>query len=150
MSDEPVTTDKEDYMSRFMAAALATLLLLPLAAFAEERDASERVFEMRIYTAAEGKLPDLMARFRNHTNYLFVKHGMQLIGYWTPTEGEEAGNVLVYILAHDSRDAAKKSWAGFVADPAWKEAAAESRKNGRLVAKIENQWLRATDFSPLR
>ena len=142
-------------MTRFLVAVLATLLLAPLGAFADENDSDthdgdERVFEMRIYTAAEDRLPDLMNRFRNHTNYLFVKHGMQLIGYWTPTEGEESANTLVYILAHDSREAAKKSWSGFVADPAWKEAAAESRKNGRLVAKIENHWLKATDFSPLQ
>ena len=137
-------------MTRFLAALLPILLLAPLAAVADEPGGTDRVFEMRIYTAAEGKLPDLMARFRNHTNYLFVKHGMQLIGYWTPTEGDVKGNTLVYILAHDSREAAKKSWAGFVADPAWKKAAAESRKDGRLVAKIENQWLAATDFSPLQ
>ena len=137
-------------MIRFLAALLPVLLLAPLAAVADEPEGSERVFEMRIYTAADGKLSDLMARFRNHTNYLFVKHGMQLIGYWTPTEGDGKDNTLVYILAHESREAAKKSWAGFVADPDWKKAAAESRKGGRLVAKIENQWLQATDFSPLR
>lgn len=136
-------------MTKILAALLPLLLLAPLAVIAEEGE-GERVFEMRIYTAAEGKLPDLMARFRNHTNYLFVKHGMDLIGYWTPTEGDGKGNTLVYILAHDSREAAKKSWAAFVADPAWKAAAAESRKDGRLVAGIENQWLKATDFSPLR
>lgn len=137
-------------MTRILMALLPILLLLPLSAGAAEPGADARVFEMRIYTAAEGKLPDLLARFRNHTNHLFVKHGMKLIGYWTPTEGDEAANTLVYILAHDSREAAKKSWAAFVADPAWKKAAAESRKNGRLVAGIENQWLKATDFSPLR
>ena len=136
-------------MTRILMALLP-ILLLPLSAGAAEPGADARVFEMRIYTAAEGKLPDLLARFRNHTNHLFVKHGMKLIGYWTPTEGDEAANTLVYILAHDSREAAKKSWAAFVADPAWKKAAAESRKNGRLVAGIENQWLKATDFSPLR
>ncbi len=140
-------------MTKTTKALLPLLLLVPLAASADDhegRDGDGRVFEMRIYTAAEGKLPDLMARFRNHTNYLFVKHGMDLIGYWTPTEGEEAGNTLVYLLAHDSREAAKKSWAGFGSDPAWKKAAAQSRQDGRLVAKIENQWLRATDFSPLK
>lgn len=136
-------------MSKILLALLP-ILLLPLCAGAADPAESGWVFEMRIYTAAEGKLPDLLARFRNHTNHLFVKHGMKLIGYWTPTEGDEAGNTLVYILAHDSRAAAKKSWAAFVADPAWKKAAAESRKDGRLVAGIENQWLKATDFSPLQ
>ena len=135
-------------MIKILASLLPVLFLLAPVAAADE--SGERVFEMRVYTAAEGKLPDLMARFRDHTNYLFVKHGMDLIGYWTPTEGEGAGNTLVYLLAHDSREAAKKSWAGFVADPAWKAAAAESRKDGRLVAKITNQWLKSTDFSPIK
>lgn len=137
-------------MTKFLSALLSVLFLLAPVAAADESGGGERVFEMRIYTAAEGKLSDLMSRFRDHTNYLFVKHGMDLIGYWTPTEGDEAGNTLVYLLAHDSREAAKKSWAAFVADPAWKAAAAESRKDGRLVAKIENRWLKATDFSPIK
>ena len=137
-------------MKTFLTALLPVLFLLPLAATADEHEAGGRVFEMRVYTAAEGRLPDLMARFRNHTNYLFVKHGMDLIGYWTPTEGEGAGDTLVYLLAHDSREEAKKSWAAFVADPDWKAAAAESRKDGRLVAKITNQWLKPTDFSPIK
>ncbi len=137
-------------MTKLLAALLPVLFLLPLAAIAETHEGDERVFEMRIYTTPEGKLPDLMARFRNHTNYLFVKHGMDLIGYWTPTEGDEAGNTLVYLLAHDSREAAKKSWAAFGADPAWKAAAAESRKDGKLVAGVKNQWLKATDFSPIK
>ena len=136
-------------MSKFQAALLPTLLLLPLAAPAESRGDSGRVFELRIYTAEEGRLPDLMARFRNHTNYLFVKHGMKLVGYWTPVEGDGVDDTLLYILAHDSRAAAKKSWGGFRNDPAWKKALAASRVNGKLVAKVENQWLKATDFSPL-
>ena len=137
-------------MTRSIKALLPLLLLLPLTAGADNHEGGERVFEMRIYTAAEGRLPDLMARFRNHTNYIFVKHGMDLIGYWTPTEGDEAGNTLVYLLAHDSREAARKSWAGFAADPAWQKARDESQENGKLVAKIERQWLKATDFSPIK
>ena len=143
-------------MAKFPAALLPLLLLAPLSAPADDgndraghQDAG-RVFEMRTYTAADGKLPDLLARFREHTNHLFVKHGMQLIGYWTPAEGDATGSTLVYILAHDSREAARKSWASFAADPAWKAVAAASRKGGRLVAAIENQWLKATDFSPLQ
>ncbi len=73
----------------------------------EDRDSSAaaqgaHVFEQRVYTTADGKLPDLHARFRNHTNYLFVKHGMQLIGFWTPVEKP---NTLIYILAYPNMDA---------------------------------------------
>ena len=50
----------------------------------------ERVFELRTYTAAPGKLENLNARFRDHTVKLFEKHGMTNIGYWNPIEGQPA------------------------------------------------------------
>lgn len=109
-----------------------------------------RVFEMRIYHTNPGKLQDLHARFRDHTNHLFVKHGITLIGYWTPAEGPEAENTLIYIIAHESREAAKKSWAAFRVDPEWKKVYSESRADGALVNKVESKFLTPTDFSPLR
>jgi len=111
---------------------------------------SARVYEMRTYVANEGKLDDLNNRFKNHTNHLFVKHGMTLIGYWTPAEGPEAKNTLVYIIAHENRDAAKANWQAFGQDPDWQKAKAESEKDGSLVANIESQYLVPTDYSPLR
>ncbi len=114
---------------------------------AAEDALDERVFEMRTYFPHEGKMDALHQRFREHTNHLFVKHGMDLVGYWVPVDGEER---LVYILAHEDQDAAKKSWAGFVADPVWKEAYANSREDGPLVARIENVFMAPTDYSPIR
>src|SRR5712675_2421364 len=98
-------------------------------------DKKERVFEMRTYTAAEGKLDALHARFRDHTNKIFAKHGMETIGYWTPAEGEKSKNTLIYILAFPSKEAVVQSWKDFRDDPEWKAAAAESEKDGKLVAK---------------
>jgi hypothetical protein len=106
-----------------------------------------RVFEMRIYTTAEGRLDVLHKRFREHTNYLFVKHGMTLIGYWTPVEKPET---LVYILAYPNMEARKKSWDGFMNDEAWKKAWADSKKDGPVVSGIETQFLNPTDYSPIR
>ena len=40
-----------------------------------------QVFELRTYTAAEGKHDDLLARFRDHTLRIFEKHGMTNVGY---------------------------------------------------------------------
>ena len=37
-----------------------------------------------------------------------------------PTDAPASSNTLIYILAHDSRDAATKSWAAFREDPEWK------------------------------
>src|SRR5947209_11030480 len=77
-----------------------------------------RVFEMRTYYAHPGKMNALHARFRDHTNKLFVKHGMTLIGYWSPIDSKQAEEKMVYILAYPSKAAADKSWADFRADPA--------------------------------
>src|SRR6266851_4063073 len=67
-----------------------------------------RVYEMRIYYAAPGKLDALNARFRNHTMKLFEKHGIQNVGYWVPIENTE--NKLIYVLSYPSREAREKSW----------------------------------------
>src|SRR5213595_1142897 len=86
--------------------------------------AKGRVFEIRTYTASDGKLDALHARFRNHTTKLFEKHGMTNVGYWTPVENTE--NKLVYMLAYPSREAREASWKAFMADPDWQAAHAES------------------------
>ncbi len=111
-----------------------------------------RLFELRIYTCHPGKLPALHKRFREHTNKLFVKHGMELVGYWTPTEGPEAENTLVYMLAYPSREAREKSWKAFVADPQWKRVFKQSHEDagGRIVKKVEKKFLTPTDYSPMR
>lgn len=108
--------------------------------------ADSKIYEMRVYYAPAGKLEDLNARFRNHTLKLFEKHGIQNIGYWVPVDNKE--NKLVYIIAHPSREEAKKNWDAFFADPDWKSAAAESEKNGKLVQKVEVTWMEKTPYSP--
>ncbi|WP_308468512.1 NIPSNAP family protein [Rathayibacter soli] len=40
-------------------------------------------YELRTYTVAEGKMNDLLRRFREHTMVLFESHRMTSIGYWT-------------------------------------------------------------------
>lgn len=109
-----------------------------------------RVFEMRTYTAVEGKLDALQARFRTHTTRLFQKHGMTSIAYWTPADGPQAKNTLIYILAHADREAAKKSWDAFRADPEWVKARTESEAQGKVVDKLESVFLNPTDYSPMK
>ncbi len=126
------------------------------AAKSEPAASDNRFFEMRTYVANEGKLEDLHKRFRDHTNRLFQKHGMTLVGYWTPlpnAKGElsdEAKRTLVYILAYPSREAREASWKGFMADPEWQAAYKESHKNGALVGKVTSQFLAPTDYSPIK
>jgi hypothetical protein len=109
-----------------------------------------KVFEMRTYTSPDGRLDDLLARFRNDTMRIFAKHGMQNVGYWVPVDAPASANTLVYILAHDSRDAATKSWAAFRADPEWKAVTDRTQANGPIVANVQSVFLEATDFSPMK
>src|SRR2546421_346890 len=121
------------------AAFLVTAALAVAAAVAAAvpaADATGRVYELRTYTAAPGKLDALNARFRDHTLKLFERHGMVNVGYWTPAKDQKgAENTLVYLLAHKDMDAAKKSWAAFRADPDWTAArkASEEKAGGPLT-----------------
>jgi hypothetical protein len=114
------------------------------------RAQSSRVFEIRRYTAPEGKLSDLHARFRNHTLRIFQKHGMENIVYFSPQDAPLKDNTLIYIIAHASREQAKKNWAEFAADPEWQKVAAESQVNGRLTTNIESIFVDPTDYSPMK
>lgn len=108
--------------------------------------AEGKVYELRVYYAAEGKLDDLNARFRNHTLKLFEKHSIENVGYWTPIDNKE--NKLAYLLAYPSREAREKSWKEFFADPDWQKAYKESEANGKLVNKVEQFFMQKTDYSP--
>jgi hypothetical protein len=113
------------------------------------RAADPRVYELRIYTAAPGKLEALLTRFRDHTCKLFEKHGMANIGYWVPLqESEGSHEKLYYLLAFPSREAAKASWAEFRADPEWQAVSKASEANGKIVLKTESIFLSPADFSP--
>src|SRR5437588_11581407 len=121
-------------------------------AWAEEggRKVDGRVFELRTYYAAPGKMDALHARFRDHTCKLFKKHGMTIVGFWSPLEPKEAERKLIYLLAYPSKEAADKSWKGFRDDPGGNEARTASEKNGKLVEKVESVYLNPTDYSPMK
>ncbi len=110
----------------------------------------EKVFELRTYKATPGNLDNLHARFRDHTTRIFRKHGMEVIGYWSPTSEEEREDTLVYLLGHDNQAAAYQAWQDFIADPEWARVAEESNRNGQILGGIERKYMVATDYSPMR
>ena len=112
--------------------------------------AGRRVFELRTYTAPEGKLSDLQARFRNHTVKLFEKHGITSIGYFVPQDAPQSQNTLIYVLAHKDRESAKQNWAAFQKDPDWQAAFKESQKNGPLQTQVQSVFMDPLDFSQLK
>jgi hypothetical protein len=81
---------------------------------------------------------------------LFEKHGMSNVAYWTPQDNPASANTLIYVISHASREAAKKSWADFLADPEWQKVAEESQKDGKIIERIESVFVDATDYSPLK
>jgi hypothetical protein len=132
-----------------VAAFLAGFLVRDLVPAAQAQ-AGPKVFELRTYTAPPGKLNDLHARFRDHTMRIFRKHGMNSVGYFAPTDAPLSSNTLIYVISHESREAAKKNWDEFRADPEWVKVAADSQVNGRIVEKTESVFMTATDYSPMK
>jgi hypothetical protein len=114
------------------------------------RENKIRLYEIRTYTTEPGKLDALNTRFREHTTKLFEKHGMTNIGYWTPVDEPRSKDTLIYVLAHENADAAKKSWDGFRNDPQWQKARTESEAAGPIVKKVESVYMTPTDYSALQ
>ncbi len=111
----------------------------------------DAVFELRIYRCNEGKLPNLDARFRDHTIRIFKRHGMDSVAYWHPTEKPDSQDTLIYIIRHDSRDATKESWDAFRSDKEWQKVAEESQKDGKFLREAPAAiYMKATDYSAIR
>lgn len=137
-------------MKRFVLT-LAIALMTTITSQSEEKPTADaRVFEMRTYYAHPGKMKAMHARFRDRTCKLFEKHGMTIIGFWTPTDKDKSEEVLVYILAYPSKEAADKSWDAFRKDPDWIKAKADSEKDGPIVKKADSVFLNGTDYSKLK
>jgi hypothetical protein len=113
----------------------------------QENKVNTSVYELRTYTTEPGRLPALHKRFKDHTIKLFEKHGMKNGMYWVPTEED---NKLIYVVEHESREAAEKSWSAFRNDPDWKKVAAESEADGKIVAKVDRVFMRVVDYSPVK
>ena len=133
-------------------AALLVLGGIDAAASAELAGGSDgRLFELRTYYPAPGKMDALNARFREHTTRLFEKHGMTNIGYWVVADAKPGEEKLIYILAHKNREAADASWKAFRSDPDWQKVKAETEKDGPILAKpVESVYLTATDYSKIK
>lgn len=137
---------------------LAAMVGIGLAGFTagfsvgQEKKVNTRVYELRTYTTLPGRLPALHKRFSEHTMKLFEKHGMKNEAYWTPTDDEHKDTTLIYVISHESEDAAKKNWAAFQADPDWQKARAASEAEdagGKILAKApEKVFMKLTNYSP--
>jgi hypothetical protein len=152
-------TAQEDTMlknRRFVLAGSVVIFLAGMTAGGVVQSAvahaqtAKHVYELRTYTAPEGKLGELHARFRDHTISIFNRHNMKSVIYLAPQDAPDSQNTLIYILEHPSREAAKKAWADFQADPEWVKVNAESQVNGRIVSKVVSVFADPTEYSPMK
>ena len=130
----------------FLPVLALALFALPSENVAQPK-LDAQIYELRTYTTHDGSLPKLHARFREHTNHIFVKHGMKLIAYWVPADED---NKLIYVLAFPSVEAREKAWQAFRDDPEWQAAYEASRADGPIVEKVESVVMFPTDYSPIR
>ena len=107
------------------------------------------IYELRVYTAMPGRLPDLLARFRDHTVGIWNRLGIRQLGYWTTAVGPDS-NALTYMLIWESLADREMKWSKFVADPEWVGVANAGAAVGPLVAKMDNSFLAPTSFSPAK
>ncbi|MBX3438602.1 MAG: NIPSNAP family protein [Planctomycetaceae bacterium] len=109
----------------------------------------DRLYELRVYTAAEGKLDAMHARFRDHTDRLFARHGLRSYAYWQATDAPQSKTTMYYILESPGREQAQESWKAFGADPEWQAAKQASEVNGSLLAqRPESTYMTLVDYSP--
>jgi len=107
------------------------------------------IYELRVYTAVAGRLPDVLARFQKHTLGIWERHGVRPVGFWTTLVGADS-NELTYLLAWESLAEREAKWAAFLQDPEWGRARQVSESEGQIVARIASSFLAPTAFSALR
>jgi hypothetical protein len=134
----------------FVAGSLVTARLMHLK---QVRADSNRVFELMVYHTIPGKVPALESIFRD-VSKLQAKHDMNVVGYWVPGDDDPAwANTFIYLVAHPSRDEAKKNWQALHADPAFpeyrKQAIPLIEKAGEAY-RVDEVYMRPSDFSAMK
>jgi|SRR5215468_7776980 len=134
-----------------LVLAVAGLMIGRLMHANETRADGNRVFELRIYHALRGKGPALESVFRDASKVM-ANHGINVVGYWVPNEDPAWKDTLIYIVAHPSREEAKKNWDALHADPVFRpyvEAAKPLIDKAGNVFRVDEVYMRPTDFSPI-
>ena len=133
--------------------ALGSLVTAHLAHVQEAKADSNRVFELMVYHAEPGKVPALESIFRD-VSKLQAKHGLNVIGYWTPNDDSPAWkDTFVYLIAHPSEDDAKKNWDALHADPEflpYRTAAVPLIEQANGVFQVDEVFMHPTDFSEMK
>jgi NIPSNAP len=130
-----------------VAVVAVGLIGARLALASKAKADSDRVFELRIYHAAPGKLTVMESRFRDTTSKILARHHLNVVGYWVTEDAPD--NAFVFLFAHESREEAKRNWEAFRVDPEFQEIL-KAEQAEKTLEKAEVVWMRPTDFSPMK
>ncbi|MDM0110646.1 NIPSNAP family protein [Variovorax sp. J22R133] len=108
------------------------------------------IYELRVYRAMPGRLPNVVARFKDHTTGIWDRLGIKHVGFWTTLVGGSEIGELTYMIAWESLAEREAKWAIFIADAEWLSAKGETEKDGPIVAEIHNKLLTPTAFSKMQ
>jgi hypothetical protein len=133
----------------FTAGGLLTARLTHLR---QVRADSNRVFELMVYHTVPGKVPALESIFRDVAK-LQAKHDLNVVGYWVPEDDPTWANTFIYLVAHPSREEAKKNWAALHADPAfpaYREQAVQIIEKVDKEYRVDEVYMRPADYSAMK
>jgi hypothetical protein len=115
----------------------------------EKRWTEGPVYELRIYTANEGRHQHLINRFKEHTDRIFKRRGLEPVGYWLPVDAKTFRRMFVYILKHPSRYAAYVNWTNFNNDREWDSVLDKPEFQRLLSQKPESIFMSENDYSSI-
>src|SRR5579871_671435 len=145
-----MTTNARNLAVLALGCVASSLITAQFMKLQQARAESNRVFELRIDHTYPGRLPALVDRIGNHARKIFDRHNIASIGYWVPQDSPQKENTLIYIVAHESREAARKNLAAFGADPEWKALQKSTETDGKIIEKFESTFLDPVDFSAIK
>ena len=96
------------------------------------------IYELRIYHMHPGRLPNICARFADHTLALFARHGIEVTDFWVDAAGQEK---IYYVCAFTDAAAQKAAWSAFRDDSDWISARNESELSGPIVERVESHTM---------
>lgn len=141
---------KRQQIALSATAAIAFALIGFATGVSVVQERQSKIYELRTYTTLPGRLPALHKRFAEHTMKLFENHNIQNEAYRVPTDDTLKDHTLIYLVSHESREAAGKNWKAFSVDPEWIEVRDASRSSGKILAKRpERVFMQLTDYSSL-
>lgn len=100
------------------------------------------IYEFRKYDVAEGRMDELIERFKQHTLRLFERHDITPIIF----SKDDASNSFSYVVSFPDKDSQAKSWQSFTDDEERVAIWDKSNESGKLVVGIESDSYEGVEF----